>query len=111
MAIAGRRARVYRSVLGGRGEVVDHEIEQMVGADVAQAGGKQHGENPVFLDCFVQRRYEMFFGNRSFVEKLFHQLVFAFSNNLHQFFVGFLGSASSSAGIGPSLPLPLPPIS
>ena len=102
MAIAGRGGLIgmHCGVFCGRGEIIDYEIQQMVGADVAQPGGKQHWENPVFLDGFMQRWNQVFFSDGAFIEELFHQLVFAFGNNLHQLFVGFLGRGFQIGGNG-----------
>jgi len=78
-------------MLGRRGEVIDHEVHQVIGADVPQSRGKQHRENPVFLDGIMQCRNKVFFGNGAFVEELRHQFIFALRNDLHQSLVCFLG--------------------
>ncbi len=82
---------VYCSMLCCRGEIIHHKVEQVVGPDIAQPGRKEHGENPVFFDSFVQCGNQVLFGDGPLVEKLFHQLVFAFSHNFHQLFMRFFG--------------------
>src|SRR5262249_42207923 len=72
------------SVLGCRGTVVHDEIQQVVRADVAQAGSEQYRKNLVVANRLVQRGNQMLLGDGPLVEKFFHQLVFAFSNKLHK---------------------------
>ena len=109
---AGFGSGVHGAMLAGVGSVIDQEVEQVVHADVAEAGGEEHGEDLVVLDGLVQRRHQMFFGDSSLVEELFHQLVFALGDDLDQLLVGFFALLGDVVwDIGPSFPLPLPPIS
>ncbi len=63
----------------------------MVTAHVSQTAGKEHGEDPVFTDGLMEGNDQVFFWNGSFLEKLFHQLVFALGYQLHQCLVGGRG--------------------
>ena len=49
----------------------------------------------------------MLFGNRSFVEKFFHQLVFSFSDKLHQLLMSFFGRGLKVGGDGTFFALPV----
>ncbi len=92
LAIARRcRVALHPLVLRRRGRVVDDEIHHPVGADVAQAGAEDHGEDFVFANGVVQRRNQVFFRNGSLLEKFFHQRVVAFGHQFHQLFVRGLG--------------------
>jgi hypothetical protein len=93
VAIAGRGGLigVHCGVFCSRREVIHYKIEQMVGANVAQSGGKEHRKNPVFFNSFMQRWNQVFFGDGPLIKELFHQLVFALGNNFHQLLMGFFG--------------------
>src|SRR5215831_19911953 len=91
---------MHGGVFRGRGEIIDYKIQQVVSADVAQPGGKQHRENSVFLDGFMQGGNQVFFSDGAFIKELFHQLVFAFSDDLHQLFMGFFGGGFQFGGNG-----------
>ena len=85
-------------MLAGGGRVVDDEIHELVDADVAQAGGEEDGEKFVFANRFVQRRDQMLLGDGAGFEELFHQLVFAFGDQLDQLFVSFFGGGGHIGG-------------
>ena len=74
-----------------RGRVIDDEIHDPVGADVAQAGAKDHGEDLVFANGVVQRRDQVFLRNGSLFEEFFEQGVVAFGHQFDQLFVLGLG--------------------
>ena len=54
---------------------------------MARPLAEEHGEDAIFADRFVQRGDQVLFGNGALLEVLFHQLVFAFGDELHQRFV------------------------
>ena len=84
MAVAGSGGlRMDSGVLGCGGEIIHHKVEQMVGSNVAQPGGKEHGKDLVVFDGLMQCGDQMFFGDSAFIEKFLHQLVFALGNNFH----------------------------
>src|ERR1051326_3741403 len=87
VAVTGRGCLigVYRGMLCSGGEIIHDKIEQVVRTNIAQSGGKQHGENSVFLNSFVQRWNQMLFGDGAFIKELLHQLVFAFGYDLTSF--------------------------
>ena len=85
-------------MLAGGGRVVHDEVHQLVDADVAEAGGEEHGEKLVFADRFVQRWDQILFGNRSLLEEFFHQFVFALGDQLDQPLMSFLGNAGHVGG-------------
>ena len=84
--------------LDGRGGVDLEEVEEVVGADVAEAAGVEDGEDAVFADGFVESGDEVLFGDGSFAEELFHELVFAFGDELDQGFVRGLGFGLEAGG-------------
>src|SRR5690348_14649770 len=98
LAVVGSRSALSRLALAGGRRVVHQEIHQLVGADVAQAGGEEHREDAVFADGLVQGRDEVLFGDGSLVEELFHQGVIALGDHFHQLFVGFLSGAGQVRG-------------
>ena len=77
--------------LGGRGDVVDHEVEDFVAADVAQAGGEQDGEELVFADGVVDAGDDVLLADGSGVEELAHELVIAFGDEFDEGLVRGLG--------------------
>src|SRR3984893_5188171 len=103
-------------VLRRRGRVVDDEIHDPIGADVAQTGAEDYGEDFVFANSIVQRRNQVFFRDGSLFEKFFQQGVIALGHQFHQLFVlgldfifhvggnlGFLSLAVSTEFIGVGL--------
>ena len=70
----------------------------MIEGHVGEAAGEQHGEDAVFADGFMERGDEVVFGDGAFLEVLFHQLVFAFGNELDESFVAGLGVGSERGG-------------
>ena len=70
----------------------------MIGGDVGEAAGKQHREDAVFANGFVERGDEVLLGNGAFGEVLFHELVFAFSDQFDQGFVGGFGAGNQAGG-------------
>jgi hypothetical protein len=74
-------------VLRRRRSVVDDEIHHTVGANVPQSRAEDNGKNFVLTNSVVQRRNQVFFPERSSLEKLFHQLVIAFRHQFHEPFV------------------------
>jgi hypothetical protein len=77
-------------MLGRCRGVINDEVHDPVGADVAQPGAEDHGENLVFADGIVQGWNQVFLAERSGFEELFHQLVVAFGYEFHQHLVRFL---------------------
>ncbi len=59
----------------------------MVEGHVGQAAGEQHGEDAVFANGFVERGDEVLLGDGALLEVLFHELVFAFGDQLDERFV------------------------
>src|SRR3569833_322937 len=59
----------------------------MIGRNVCSTARKQHWEDAVFADRFVQRRDQVLLWNRSLCEELLHQLVLTFGNQLDQRFM------------------------
>src|SRR6185437_7131902 len=84
--------------LYGRGRVGVDEVEEVVGGDVGAAARKEDGENAVFADSFVQRGDEVAFGDGALLEKFFHQLVLAFSDELDKGLMGGLGLGGEVGG-------------
>ena len=84
--------------LDGRGRVDLEEVEEMVEGHVGQAAGKEDGEDAVFADGFVERGDEVLFGDGALLEVLFHQLVFAFGDELDESFVAGLGIGGERGG-------------
>ncbi len=80
--------------LSGRGRVDLDEVEQVVEGHVGQAAGEEHGEDAVFADGLVERGDEVLFGDGALLEVLFHQLVFAFGDQLYERLVAGLGVGS-----------------
>src|SRR5271156_7098661 len=56
----------------------------MIGPYVSQAAHVEHRKYSVLADCFVQCGNQMHLGDCPFPEELFHELVFSFSNKLHE---------------------------
>ena len=82
----------------------------MVEGHVGQAAGEQDREDAVFADGFVQRGDEVLFGDGALLEVLFHQLVFAFGDQLDQRFMAGLGVGGQGGGnLAETLPRPSPP--
>src|SRR5271169_5117002 len=65
VAVATHRLAGDGVMLAGGGRVVHDEIHQLVDANVAQARGEEYGEEFVFANRFVQRRDQIFFGDRA----------------------------------------------
>ena len=84
--------------LRSSGRVDLQEIEKMIEGHVGEAAGKEHGEDAIFADGFVKRGDEVIFGDGAFLEVLFHQLVFAFGNELDESFVAGLGVGRERRG-------------
>ena len=84
--------------LSRRGRVDLEEIEKMIEGHVGQAAGKEHGEDAVFADSFVERGDEVIFGDGALLEVLLHQFVFAFGDELDESFVAGLGVGSEGSG-------------
>ena len=84
--------------LGGRRRVGLEEVEEMIEGHVGEAAAKQHGEDAVFADGIVERGDEVLGRQRALVEELFHQLVFAFGDELDESFVAGLGVGSERGG-------------
>ena len=84
-----QRGSVHRKrrTLHWRRRIHLDEIEQMIGGHIGRAARKQHREDAVFADRFVQGGDQVLFGNGALGEKLLHQLVFAFGDQLHQGFM------------------------
>src|SRR4051812_28422607 len=97
---AGFGRGVHRAMLAGVGSVVHEKIEQVIHADVAETGGEEHGEDLVVFDGLVQRGDEMLFRDGSSIEELFHQFVFAFSDDLDQLLVSFFALLGDVIGNG-----------
>ncbi len=77
----------YRLALH-RGRGIDfQEVQQMVGADIAQSADVEHGEESVFADRLVERGDEVLFGDGALAEELLHQFIFAFSDDFNESFV------------------------
>ena len=93
-----RRLHGDGRALDGRGRVDLEEVEQMIGGHVGQAAGKQHREDAVFANGFVERGDEVLLGDGALGEVLFHQLVFAFGDQLDQRFVRGLGLRREAGG-------------
>ena len=70
----------------------------MIEGHVGEAAGEEHGEDAVFADGFVEGGDEVLFGDGAVVEVLFHQLVFAFGDELDESFVAGLGVGSQAGG-------------
>ena len=70
----------------------------MIEGHVGQAARKEHGEDAIFADSFVQRGDQVIFGNGALLEIFFHQLVFAFGNQLDERFVAGLGVGREGGG-------------
>ncbi len=70
----------------------------MIEGHVGEAAGKEHGEDAVFADGFMQRGDEVIFGDGALLEVLFHQLVFAFGDELDESFVAGLGVGGERGG-------------
>ena len=70
----------------------------MIEGHVGQAAREEHGEDAVFADGFVERGDEVLFGDGALLEVLFHQLVFAFGDELDQSFVAGLGVGRERGG-------------
>src|SRR3954453_3292776 len=87
---AGFRRGVHSAVFTGVRRVVHQKVEQMVGADIAQSRSEEYGEDLIVADGLVQRRDQMLLRDRSRVEELFHQLIFALGNDLDEFLVRLL---------------------
>jgi hypothetical protein len=87
----GRSFYGVGSALDGRGRVDLDEVEKVVEGHVGQAAGKQHGEDAVFADGFVERGDEVLFSDCAFLEILFHELVFAFGYQLDESLVAGFG--------------------
>src|SRR6185437_5216106 len=98
LSVIGSRRALHRLTLGGRRRVIAQEIHQLVGTDIPQAGGEEHGKDAIFADGLVQRGDKVLFGNGALVKELFHQGVVTFGNHFHQLFVAFLGGASEVGG-------------
>ncbi len=101
-----RRGGVRRSwlrtangrALDGRGRVDLEEVEQVIEGHVGQAAGEEDGEDAVFADGFVERGDEVLFGDGALLEVLFHELVFAFGDQLDEGFVAGLGVGGQRGG-------------
>src|SRR4029077_19398279 len=75
-------------------ENVGDKGEQAGGADVAQRGNHQHGEDFFGDDGVAHAGNQIFDGDGAFAKEFFHQIVIAFGNHFDQFFVrgfGFVG--------------------
>ena len=96
-AAALPRASIARA-LGGRGRVDLEEVEEVVGADVAQAAGVEYREDAVFADGLVERGDQMLFGDRALAEELFHEFVFAFGDDFDERFVRGFGVVHDGVG-------------
>ena len=94
----GVGAAVDRAALDRRRHVVHDEVQHLVGADVAQSGGEEHGENLVFANGVVQAADDVLFGDGALVEELFHQRVVAFGDQLDQPLVRGLGLLGQVVG-------------
>ena len=70
----------------------------MVGGDIGFAGAEEDGEDAVFADGLVERGDEVLLGDGALLKVLFHQLVFAFGDELDQGLVGFLGGVGHRGG-------------
>ena len=70
----------------------------MIEGHVGEAAREQHREDAVFADGFVERGDEVVFGDGALLEELFHQLVFAFGDELDESFVAGLGVGSERGG-------------
>ncbi len=90
------------------GEVVDHEVQDEVGADIVQGGSAQHREEPHLPDRRPQAFRQAFRGQRSLFEELLHQGVIALRHHLDERFLGFLGRFGQVLG---DLSLLAPPAS
>ena len=91
LAVVRRGSGGDRAALNRRRHVVHDEVEHLVGADVAQSGGKEHREDLVFANGVVQTADNVLLGDGALVEELFHQHVVAFGNQFHQALVRGLG--------------------
>ena len=86
----GDRLSLHPLVFGGGGGVVDDEVHDAIGADIAQARTEDNGKNLVLADGVVQGGNQIFFAEGSGFEEFFHQLVVAFRDQLDQALVGGL---------------------
>ncbi len=86
-----------RALSGARRVDLD-EVEEMIEGHVGEAARKEHGEDAVFANGFMERGDEVVFGDGAFLEILFHQLVFAFGDELDESFVAGLGIGSERGG-------------
>src|SRR5438552_7760641 len=106
MAIAGNLRRSLDSaMLSRRGTVINNKVQQMVSTNVAQSRGKDYGKDFVVANGLMQCRNQMLLRNSAGVEELFHQLILAFGNNLHQLFMGFFANRFNVAGNRAFFPL------
>ena len=84
--------------LDGRGDVVEEKVEDLVAADVAQAGSEEHGEELVFAYRIVNAGDDVLLADSSGLEEFAHQLVIAFGDQLDQGLVGCLGLLGQAGG-------------
>ena len=63
-----------------------------------QTAGVQNGEDPIFANSLMQRGDQVLLWNRALGEKLFHQFVFPFRDQLHQCFMRGLRVSTQVAG-------------
>ena len=105
LGVGGGGRGFHGSALEGGGQVVGDEVEDLVGAHVAQAGGEQHGENLVFADGVVQSGDDVLFVDGAFLEELFHERVVALGDQFDQALVRGLGLLFHVGGDGADLRL------
>src|SRR5258706_3756952 len=98
VALAAGVLEADLGVLIGVRERVSKKSEQAGGADIAQRGGHQHGEDFFSHNGFANGRDEIVDGDGAFAEKLFHHFVVAFGDHFNKFFVSFLSVISESGG-------------
>ena len=84
--------------LSWRGRVGLEEVEEMIEGHVGEAAREEHGEDAVFADGFMERGDEVVFRDGAFFEVLFHQLVFAFGDELDESFMAGLGVGRERGG-------------
>src|SRR5580693_10724621 len=83
----GSRLSLHPFVLRRRGGVVHDEVHHPVGAYVAQTRPEDYREDLVLANGVMQGRNQILDWNSSLLEKLFHQLVVPFGDQLDQLLV------------------------
>ena len=77
-------------MLGGRREILDDEVQELIGADVVQRGAAQHRINAALANGLAQTVDDVLDRERALFEKLLHQRVVALGDHFDQRFVSLL---------------------